>query len=764
MQWLLVAAVVAVIAVVFLSRTEHGDDKDLDSRPVAEQSSPTPLTTVPSLDLSSTEPPEPITLPIVDAPASERDMDAGDVSHPSRWVDFQVLASGSPVVGATIEVWRRPTLPLPDQSQAHSIEPALSPGHARSTVYAPADSAGRVPDASGLTTTDGTCRLECPASGQCIFSAFEASTGRSGYLPLPQDTAVPVRVELIPPTHLSGRVIDEQGSKVANAIVRFRPEQPVQLPQVDGERLSRNPPSLVTDGDGRFCVELDGDWWGFVSAESGPRKSEGVLLIGQDDVELTIGPGYAITGFVVGPDGAPDTHALVRVIRPSSMPFGAPLHQVGTRDEPAGSFSLPVEEAGTYAVFADDERQQLTTCAMPRVSVSESQTHVAVTLQLCPMSTIDGRVVDEHGQPVPGLSLSTLVTASRFVSFSRVQTRDEPPLETDQDGRFLFALLQPGIAYSLVAYWRDKSVPGSSHALLARDVPAGTTGLEVVFDRGAHASWKLRGRVVDASSGNPVTDYRLRLDFVPPGSHFYFPANGPPQERLETGEFVIKGLTRSESYRLVVTTSANVNEKFPIEPPASGAEDVRVFELGSAADLRVQVTTEDGRPAAGVEIQVIPDSLVLELVSELAVSLRSDGNGTAIAKGLRAGDYVVQAQSVTDHASALGRVHMEHGVEDSATLKLAQSGDTRVHARVVDPQGRPMTGVAVKLHRVCLPPDVPVATGTTDEKGEVSMFGVTPGLYQVRSSSDDYGDLQCEPGRFPVWGGEVIEVTCRAGF
>ena len=154
-----------------------------------------------------------------------------------------------------------------------------------------------------------------------------------------------------------------------------------------------------------------------------------------------------------GVTGLPIPRAAIDLLRNSMEPFPATTDAAGRferRDLPAGTYRVHVSKAGYLesGTLARAEHKSETT-----VDVAEGATVERLALTLVRGAAIEGRVVDEHGDPVPHASVSPVPLRG---SAGHVEAGQS---QTDDRGRFRVFGLAPG-SYGLkvVAFVRR---PGS---------------------------------------------------------------------------------------------------------------------------------------------------------------------------------------------------------------------------------------------------------------------------------------------------------------
>lgn len=197
---------------------------------------------------------------------------------------------------------------------------------------------------------------------------------------------------------LEGRVRDAEGRPVAGAEVWLPPEG--SNPTWWSLDFDAEEPAVLTGPDGRFEIpELPAQGWnslvvcrkGFASAREFPDLGK--------PVEVVLSPVIPLSGRVVGPRGEP--LAGVRVWALSRDPWIAlaasgPCPPEPSSSDAEGRFTLAIAEPGWYSVTA--EAEGFLGGRLDQVGVP-SDKDLLLTLE--PGVTVEGRVLDPEGEPIP---------------------------------------------------------------------------------------------------------------------------------------------------------------------------------------------------------------------------------------------------------------------------------------------------------------------------------------------------------------------------
>lgn len=290
--------------------------------------------------------------------------------------------------------------------------------------------------------------------------------------------ASPVRFQC----RLAGRVVDDQGRPVGGAelVIALRAAGFAAVPVL----LVRSDP----DGKVAVTVGLAGSYHLLVHA-SGKARLHRRIRLEQPGLrelgELRLVPGHAVRGRVTDPQGKPISHARISIIGALDLPL-RPLEPPHTGSvDPNGRFALHGLRAGAYQLLASADGFGST--VLRRVVAPTAG--LRVTLQ--PLQVLTGRVVADD-QPAAG---ATVELAGSGVW---------PPIhtQTDNKGRFQFIGLREGIYELRARRGRWVSAPAPAVDLLGGAAPP---PVELTLLEGT----VLTGRVVDARTQKPLPGVRV---------------------------------------------------------------------------------------------------------------------------------------------------------------------------------------------------------------------------------------------------------------
>jgi hypothetical protein len=288
----------------------------------------------------------------------------------------------------------------------------------------------------------------------------------------------------------------------------------------------RRPLPVRSDHDGRSTLTLDAPTMPFmaiVCAQQAEQWSSRHLVLVKSETEgplvLHIGTPRSIEGTIARPDGAPATGAVVRALGPNGA-------IEATIAEAAGRFRLPVGTAGSWTLSAS-AGQLLSDDASVRVEPAAAPPVVAMTL-LQP-GHVSGRVLWADSSPAAGIEI-TLTEIHLSGRNSLSPSNGWMTATTDDDGLFAIRGLHPSSSYLLHPFGRLEPIePQSLRVEPGQDI-------QLSVERATRAG-ELVGSVVDRQTGQPVSEFAVRLSGAGDPDRGLFEAPAWTSVRDDQGEF-----------------------------------------------------------------------------------------------------------------------------------------------------------------------------------------------------------------------------------
>jgi ankyrin repeat protein/uncharacterized GH25 family protein len=338
-------------------------------------------------------------------------------------------------------------------------------------------SAGQV---TTSTDSNGVARLRVPAGQGWVSAAISGWSPQWRRVEIEAGKTNQMRIEMVPPSHISGIVRDPSGSPDAGVQVSIYPGQH-DNPPIYGE--------TKTDENGRYDLIIHKDprlrQGGFtefiprnfilardlrrnlaVTQVIGSSHSLTVTNFGEPEVipanlDLNLQSGISFSGSVVDTKGTPITNAMVdfRIATGNSMPR---LEEKPLKTDANGSFSVNALPQGqAYEISSVTAKGYGS--AYKRLDAKTTWTdHV----ELAPLvlkrtdRTLAGQVLGPDGQPVPGAS----------VIFAGLGQLERPATKTGRGGHFIFNAVCEG-EVQLNAYAYIVGSPDQNTSLTSGNAP-----------------------------------------------------------------------------------------------------------------------------------------------------------------------------------------------------------------------------------------------------------------------------------------------------
>ncbi|MEE2857684.1 MAG: carboxypeptidase regulatory-like domain-containing protein [Planctomycetota bacterium] len=519
---------------------------------------------------------------------------------------------------------------------------------------------------------------------------------------------------LSPAELVEGLVLSPDGSPLSGARV-------TASEQVEGSRRQRRASSTAwSDVNGSFKLELPQPdrRWGIKG--SFPLLLESDVLTVEPrgnnvtGVQLVLRWGAEVSGTVVG-EGVAVVGASV------TLSYGRSRNRNrSARTDEAGQFMIRGLEAGTFSLrasaegFGDARIDQI-------VLAPDEQRRVEI--QLRREAELTGIVIDHFGAPMASVRVSVSDSSG---AWRRSNTAD--------DGRFSIDQLAPGLVNIRA------EATGFMRSTLS-DIDPALGPIEIVMDR----SYELRGFVVDAETGDPIS--RARVSAQREGTR------GSWDRASREGLFRIDGL-RAGQYRVSASADGFISASFNIEVPGNDPEELIVIELEPGGRIIVDVVDLAGASVEGASLRAyrLEDDAVGGSEASSRSSSRSDarastdvgGRGTLV--GLIDGFYRVSI----DHAMYIPTqsVAILKKIEGSARVRVVLERGASIRGQVRDASGN-----LVRNGRIVARGPVR-RSGSVDDSGNYSIAGLVEGSYEVAFDDRRY-DLDPAPrGQIEVSGTE----------
>jgi hypothetical protein len=463
-----------------------------------------------------------------------------------------------------------------------------------------------------------------------------------------------------------------------------------------------------------------------------------------------------------------------------------------------GKFSIEGLEPGRYGLSAQRQGYVRQNYGARRpagpgtiLSLNESQALKGLVIKLIPQGVISGRVIDEEGEALSGVSVQAL--HYRYMRGRRRLVPFAAAVTTNDLGQYRVPNLQPGRYYVAASSLRNTKLNADptnassaaqgyvpiyyanstdASAAVAIDVAPGAEvggiDLELLKARVFHA----RGKIINGSTGAPMSSSVLMLFRKEPGGMSPVPVTmGAVQSA--GGTFELSNVPRG-SYTVVALSSDPQDPMLTMTSVEVADDDIDnlVITLGAGHDVPVAAVVEGEKTS--VDLSTVRLTLVGEdnpMALPIAGQLDKDKKGQLkrvapekyrlVVTGLPKGTYLKSAQLDHSDVLALGLDLRQH----SGTLELVFSptaGEITGMARTE--KGEPVPGAIVTL----VPkdpkrrPDL-FRTIATDQNGNIHLSSVIPGEYKLYGWEDiEVGAIEDEEMQ-KTFDSNSVEVKIAAG-
>jgi len=514
---------------------------------------------------------------------------------------------------------------------------------------------------AAFTDTSGHFRIDRMAAGRHVVFAraegmAEATHGTPVVVGVGQ-TSVEIELRLEVGSTIRGTVVDH-GKPVAGARV-------TALDGVHGgaTAVSQEAGTFVLAGVPRGEIRFSAQPYDVVSPQTfhvSQATHEGVTI----EVESL---GTIIGHVVRGKQPVPAANIDIR------GPNDRELEPI--RADAGGRFEARGLRPGPWTLFASDDREGAFGRAPETIQLARGQT-AEVTIDLAYAASISGRVVDQTGNPVPGVT----------VIFRNTKSDDSGITATATDGTFRAATMtgggqyRPGVRRSLLSSAPLRPASGGEFPLITLSDGNSLVSGVVLTVQLDHLS--IAGKIVD-SDGAPVSDARVVAQLVEgrEGPRIERGFQDPADTTNVDGEFSIDDLLggtyalRARSPAGVEATLSGIRagrSDITLVLPSAGGIDVTTVGFRTAPQVTAILSGATGSSAPVVGVQ--------------------QGNGFAI-RNLSPGSYIVMARTPAEAASAV--VEVTAGRTSRTTLTSAGSGVVAGRVREFR-TGKPVEGMTCR--------------------------------------------------------------------
>jgi protocatechuate 3,4-dioxygenase beta subunit len=396
------------------------------------------------------------------------------------------------------------------------------------------------------------------------------------------------------------------------------------------------------------------------------------------------------------------------------------------RDIPPGRYTLRVERSGYLALSYGQRRPG--DLGRP-LEIADKEVAEKVDFALPRMGVISGRVLDDLGEPIAGVTVWVL--QARFVHGRRQLVATGANVSTDITGRYRLLSLPPG-EYAVMATTRDTwphesdprqvlghaptFFPGTSASAQAQRVKLGTgqhtTGID--FSLVAGRASRVSG-IATSASGLPLGGETVSMMYEIGGPTMWMGSAVAvaSTKAAADGAWTFSNIPPGE-YRLSLRTAARANQpvqegQLTVHVAGADLEGVTVV-AGAGGTLRGEVVTDDGSPLpAGFDrMQVRPPfnpngRMMISVLHPDNGRVQNDGSfevqgvlsETVLSIGPLTGDWMLKAIEVDGRDIADLPLPVEHGKTLSGVRVVLTSRPTIIRGALRDEKQHPAEGTVI---------------------------------------------------------------------
>lgn len=527
-----------------------------------------------------------------------------------------------------------------------------------------------------------------------------------------------------------GSVVDQNGVGIADAEVRLTHygAESLFFLDVTSERIPDITTKSVAGGKFRFEDVPAYDQYSLVATHSKFSRAERFPIIVADgkvteEPNVVLEPGVGLSGKITDTGGNNVGGASVRLTLTSiASLLDASTDSVEVKSDGEGRYAFQNLAAGNYSLTVIADGYGRVDIANLNIAGKEAATK-DIVVEVAHM--IAGSVRSVDGQPLAEVEVQAWSMDNR-------NNQSRSSVKSDEQGQFVIQDVPQG-QYRLIA--QHPAYEMSDRNLRAE---TGDMSLQILM----RALPRVRGQVVSAASGQPITAFTVQLRQPIPNSNS---TSAVPTTRISVvdpeGRFDL-GAPRAGEYRVHVVAGSHADTlSAPFTVNLGTDFDGVIVRMIAGGTLRGRVVDSTGAPVSGARVSSHhkdwADDLFTASLGDLQpwlateASAVTDGEGRYELENLMPESY----QVIVKHPDYAGATQSNLVVTDgSETLvrEIVLPAGSTVSGVVYGPNGSPLGGALVKL----------IAEGQfggsvpggpyqarSDEQGRYSITNVKQGSY-----------------------------------
>ena len=496
---------------------------------------------------------------------------------------------------------------------------------------------------------------------------------------------------------ISGKVVDESGNPISNAMVT------AYIIEDENLFISSNFGETDTQGNyiirdlinGKYRIKVKASGW------ADQEYSTYVIVNSPDDtsqINFTLHPGGSISGTVSDEQGNPIVNADV-----NALPVNDNSLWYYSHTDANGKYFITGLESGDYIVYAQSNgwiQQQ----KEDPVNVTVPQKVENINFTLKKGASISGQVLDDHGQPV--------VQASVYLTLIQTPSYRYSGSITDDNGNYVIQSIPSG------SYEVQVSADGWIFQRYFHSVevvaPSDISNINFTMQRGGRVS----GHVLN-EQGQPIVKANVYIFSTQIPSNYYSSTTD------DTGNYTIQSLP-SGKYEVNVSANGWIRQKYSdwVEVLAPNDTGNINFTMPRGGSISGQVLDEQGQPIVKANVYIFSKQIPYD-----SYSGTTDDTGNYVIQSLPSGSYGINV-----NANGWIRHTYSNRVEvlapnDTNNINFTMLRGGSISGRVVDNNGKPINYATVYVSGMGGGPSPYICN--SDKIGYYKCEGLPEGNYQV---------------------------------